>query len=269
MKKKHNQGFSLVELVIAVAILAIIMVAIASFMSTTTAAYRRTKNDAQMQQTGQELFDMISDKVMQAEEIRIGRDGKEYAILGTNNSAKEAASGSLLKEDGGAAMTSGSGNALYSFRTLTPEDTSIDYICIYYESMNTFAGKTAYGPVVDVFYFDSGNVYLYRHAGGVRATSLDTSTDGKPVETTNVSRERNNRDIMMNSSIDWDSTVNRDEHLVCKNVKDIYAYAVADENAIYLQIDLEKKGMENVSQGMITIRNSYVLQPEGYQAPTP
>ena len=70
MKKKHNQGFSLVELVIAVAILAIIMVAIASFMTSTTKSYNRAKNDAQLQQTGQELFDMISDKVMQANRQR-------------------------------------------------------------------------------------------------------------------------------------------------------------------------------------------------------
>lgn len=269
MKKKHNQGFSLVELVIAVAILAIIMVAIASFMSTTTAAYRRTKNDAQLQQTGQELFDMISDKVMQAEEIRIGRGGKEYVVLGTNGSSKEDSTGKLLKEDGGAAGMSNAGNQLYSFRTLTSEETSIDYICIYYESMNTDGGTTGYGPVVDVFYFDSGNVYLYREVGGVREESLDTSTDGKPLITTDVSSSRTIRDTWINRCINWSSTTDQDEHLVCKNVKDIYAYAVADENAIYLQIDMEKKGMENVSQGMITIRNSYVLQPEGYQAPTP
>ncbi len=270
MKKKHNQGFSLVELVIAVAILAIIMVAIASFMTSTTKSYNRAKNDAQLQQTGQELFDMISDKVMQAKEIRIGRDGKEYAILGTNLSTQENNAGQLLKEDGSPASTSGSGYELYSYRMLTPEDTDIDYICICYEGMNTFGGKTGYGPIVDVYYFDSGNVYLKRNTGGVRNSSLDKSTDGSPVETLDNDNSRVNRDNMINTSIDdWASVINKDDYLVCKNIENVYAYSVADENAIYLQIDLGKKGIENVSQGMITIRNSYVLQPAGYQPPTP
>lgn len=270
MKKKHNQGFSLVELVIAIAILAIIMVAIASFMTSTTKSYNRAKNDAQLQQTGQELFDMISDKAMQAKEIRIGRDGKEYAIFGTNMSTQESSAGQLLKEDGGPVTVSGSGYDLYSFRTLTPEDTDIDYICIYYESMNTYGGKTGYGPIVDVYYFDSGNVYLKRHVGGVRTSSFDSSTDGGPVTTTDSDNSRVNRDNMINKDIvKWAAVKNKDDYLICKNVENVYAYAVAEENAIYLQIDLKKKDIENVSQGMITIRNSYVLQPEGYQPPTP
>lgn len=270
MKKKHNQGFSLVELVIAVAILAIIMVAIASFMTSTTKSYNRAKNDAQLQQTGQELFDMISDKVMQAKEIRIGRDGKEYAILGTNFSTQENNLGQLLKEDNSPAPASSSNYNLYSFRTLTQEDTDIDYICIYYEGIVDDGGTTGYGSIVDVYYFESNNVYLYRKTGSVRESSLDSSVDGNSVRTINNSNSRDDRDTTMNDEIKrWSSISNKEDYLVCKNIENVYAYSVADENAIYLQIDLEKKGIENVSQGMITIRNSYVLQPEGYQPPTP
>ena len=79
MKKTNNQGFSLVELILAIAILAIIMVALASFMGTTTRTYTRTKNDIEVQEKGQQLYDSIADKMMQATCIRIGTsDGSEY-----------------------------------------------------------------------------------------------------------------------------------------------------------------------------------------------
>ena len=55
MKKTNNRGFSLVELILAIAILAIIM------------------------EKGQEIFDSISDKLMQATCVKIGTsDGNVY-----------------------------------------------------------------------------------------------------------------------------------------------------------------------------------------------
>lgn len=283
MKKKHNQGFSLVELILAVAILAIIMVAIASFMSTTTRTYRRTKNDTELQRTGQELFDMVSDKIMQATCIRIGTvtittdadgnavksDPREYAILGTNGSTKaDADTGKLLKENGADAGMSYMNYGMYTFEVLAEDSTrSVEYITVYYEGNATFGSSSGYGPIIDTYYFDydSGEVYLYRYNGGVRYRGNDTSTDGKPVQNNIGVSSRDAMDSWVNTTIkplsDFTDT-DLEKHLVCKNVSNIHAYAISDENAIYLQIDLEKGGMTNTSQGMITIRNSYILQPK-------
>lgn len=281
MKQKQNQGFSLVELILAVAILGIIMVAIASFMTTTTKTYKRTKNDTEMQQTGQELFDMITDKIMQANEIRVGTvketvdgdgnivksDQKEFAILGTNLSAKvDPTTGQLLKENGTPANTSGAGYAMYSFDELDEDDTRVvEYIAVFYEGYNEFAGSKGYGPIVDTYYFDSesGAVYMYRHSGGVRGSSQNSNPDGSPKTRvpSNPDSLRMQKDSMINTSINpIASLTDLDDHIVCENVSTIHGYAIPKENALFLQIEMEKGGMENLSKGMVTIRNSYVLE---------
>lgn len=281
MKKKHNQGFSLVELILAIAILAIIMVAVGSFMNSTTRVYNRTKNSIEIAQTSQDLYDLISDKIMQAKEIRIGRGGKEYAIVGTNDTAKVSSSYELLKNDGTTPFTSHAGLPLYSFDALEEEETNIDYICIYYDT--NVADK--YGPTIDVFYFNEGSVYLVRYTGGSRASSyyntsgLTSDEQDKPRTTLNADTSRTYTDAWINNCISNVQTVdgesyadiyaggswtskNLEEYLVCENVENVYAYAIPNENAIYMQINLEKKGRENTAEGMVTIRNSYVLAPK-------
>lgn len=302
MKKKYNQGFSLVELVLAVAILGIIMLAIASFMSTTTTTYTRTKNDTELQRTGQEVFDMISDKIMQASYIRIGRDGKEYVIEGTNQSVLatcDTCSGTgrvvnlgttldcsacygtgkttkLAEEDGTPVAEAGNSYPLYSFAALSEDNTkNIEYISIYYEGYVDFAGEEGYGKIIDTYYFDSTEhaIYLYRYAEGVRASSKDSVTPegtyaNNPITNTGTADKQQLADTFFDGTNDGiikikelGSLTDKEEHLVCKNVTSMHGYAVPEENAIYLQIDLDKSGMTNVAMGMITIRNSYVLQP--------
>lgn len=302
MKKKYNQGFSLVELILAVAILGIIMVAIASFMSTTTTTYTRTKNDTELQRTGQELFDMISDKIMQASYIRIGRDGKEYVIEGTNQSvlAKcDTCSGTgrvvnlgvtldcsacygtgktnkLAKEDGTPVTEVGNGYPLYSFAALNEDNTNdIEYISIYYEGEVEFGSDEGYGKIIDTYYFDSTEhaIYLYRYSEGIRASSKDTVTpDGSyansPITNTGSADKQQLADTFFDGTNDTvkkitslSSLTDKEDHIVCRNVTNMHGYAIPGENAIYLQIDMNKGGITNAAMGMITIRNSYVLQP--------
>lgn len=267
MKKNKNQGFSLVELLIAIAILAIIMVAMASFMNSTTKVYTRTKNDLELQRTGQEVFDLISDKLMQATEVRIGRNGKEYAIYGTNGSNALSSDGNkrlVIKNDTTEidVDTSGSGYPLYSFSALETSADEIEYICIRYEFKDN-ASIGRYREVVDCFYFQDNKVYLVRNtASGTRSNAIyNPGSTGTDVAVSGSSNS---------ASMDLDDYINpsavTEDDLICKNISGIYAYAIPDENAIFLSIDLEKKSMTQVTEGMITIRNSYILQPRGYKA---
>lgn len=71
-KKKDNSGFTLVELIIAMAILAILMTAISSLMGTGVFNYKRTKADVRLQTNSQDTYNRITDSIMQAKSIVIG-----------------------------------------------------------------------------------------------------------------------------------------------------------------------------------------------------
>lgn len=70
-KVNKNRGFSLIELLIAIAILAIIMVMISGFVSTTLHTQRKTKKDMQIQEEAQRIYSQFSDILMQASYVRL------------------------------------------------------------------------------------------------------------------------------------------------------------------------------------------------------
>lgn len=301
MKKNNNQGFSLVELLIAIAILAILMVGVASFMSRTTHIYTRTRNDIELQKTGQEVYNLISDKIMQASEIRIGYDGKEYVAYGTNGSNLVDAQGRLYIKSYDTNLevqiqdlpATSSGRALYAFSALKPqtgeEKKSIDYICILYEQKSQVnigansehkAINNPYQQVMDIYYFikpegsDTMNIYLYRLNGAYRLDSVynPTDADKEVYQTENTGEKRGYVELGSAAKwIDLDSEILKYEDLtstdsrlslVCENVTGAYVYAVAPENALNMVLDFEKQSITNTDQGMITLRNSGVLQPK-------
>ena len=79
MNKAKNRGFSLVELLIAIAILSIIMVMISGFVSSTLISQRKTKKNMQMQTEAQRIYYQLSEIIMQATYIRVqAEDGSVY-----------------------------------------------------------------------------------------------------------------------------------------------------------------------------------------------
>jgi prepilin-type N-terminal cleavage/methylation domain-containing protein len=67
----NNRGISLIELIIALAVLAMLMTAVIMMMSNNTVIYRKTKADINIQTTAQETFNTLQDSIMQAKEIEI------------------------------------------------------------------------------------------------------------------------------------------------------------------------------------------------------
>lgn len=235
MKKTNNRGFSLVELILAIAILAIIMVAVASFMGTTTRTYTKTKNDIEIQEKGQEIFDSISDKLMQATCIRIGTtDGNEYYSYPSEDKYEFAGIGDASKE------------------------ADISYISMAYERKN---GSGQYEVVVDTYYYDSRykQLYMDRVNGSVRTASASSATDmvetpsgsvgASPGETALKTAVREPARIFANSDL-----------LVGSNIEALKVYVIPEDNAIHLVLDMQKQDAENEVEGIITIRNNYVLK---------
>ncbi len=68
---RQNSGFTLVELLISMALLSIIMLIVVQFMSTTTAANKRTKYNLKAQTSANELMGNIKDVLAQANYVRV------------------------------------------------------------------------------------------------------------------------------------------------------------------------------------------------------
>ena len=90
---KRNKGFSLVELLVSIAILAIIMVMVVQFMGTASVSIRRTRKKMDLQTEAIEFREQLSDVLMQASYVRIqAKDLNGYQIytgLQTANVNKE------------------------------------------------------------------------------------------------------------------------------------------------------------------------------------
>ena len=70
-KQVNNRGVTLVELVVALAILAMVMTAVIMMMSSNSVVYRKTKSDIDVQTKAQETFNTLQDSIMQAKYIEM------------------------------------------------------------------------------------------------------------------------------------------------------------------------------------------------------
>lgn len=91
MKKiKQNNGFSLIELVIAIAILAFLMLAVSSFMSSSVIQNKKAKADVRMQAQAQETYSLLTDSIMQATDILIiGYEAKDDSLIDLTTAGKD------------------------------------------------------------------------------------------------------------------------------------------------------------------------------------
>ncbi len=71
MKKtgKSNSGFTLIELIIAIAILAFLMTAIASFMGSGVLSFKKAKADITVHNSAQDTYNQLMDSIMQSNDI--------------------------------------------------------------------------------------------------------------------------------------------------------------------------------------------------------
>lgn len=87
---KQNSGFSLIELVIAMAVLAFLMLAVTSFMSSSVMSNKKAKVDVRLQSQAQETYSLLTDSIMQATDIAIiGYVANDDSLIDFDTAGKE------------------------------------------------------------------------------------------------------------------------------------------------------------------------------------
>ena len=94
-KNKSNNGFTLIELVIAIAMLAFIMTAVSALMGSSILSFRKTKSNISIQNSAQAVYDKMSDDIMQAKRVVIYGYECSEDLNFSDAKPGDAASGSL------------------------------------------------------------------------------------------------------------------------------------------------------------------------------
>ena len=238
--RKDNRGVTLIELMIALAILAMLMTAVIMMMSNNTVVYRKSKADINVQTTAQETYSSLQDVIMQATDIKLWGEEVEWSSL-----SKEAAEGVKSQKNYGippaVTMSKDSFKAqkVYptkmevSYSIAGTTDTKDNYICTatyyfvrYDKQLNAGEGDS---PRCDIF--------VYKTYGGAPGMT-DDQMDAEPTK---------------------DNLSDNAEYLLTSSLKDV-AFTIDPVNqSITLDLSFNDKGMTYTTKGIVGIRNSYVM----------
>ena len=94
---KKNKGFTLVELIVSIAILAFIMLAVGGIMYSNNLIYRKEKADITVQGSAQDVYNKINEDIMQAKHIYIEGYQSDTKLNFSSNKIADNAGGVVPK----------------------------------------------------------------------------------------------------------------------------------------------------------------------------
>ena len=244
-RKPDNRGISLVELMVALAILALLMTAVIMMMSNNSIVYKKNKADVSVQTNAQETFNTLQDSIMQAKEIKF------YGYTGSTPSAsveytkaniadlKDEASGELKEFH--PTKVSIKYSALNKNESLDNYNCTVNYYFVRYNDGDTkkcsvFVTHTDY---------DTAAFTADTWVGKVDPSDADGWTPEnevtQPGNSTKNAREKYDRWLLSSSLTETTLTVDPESQAVGVSMH------FMDRNRVY------------DTSGIVTIRNSYVL----------
>lgn len=297
MKKinKDNSGFTLIELIIAMAVLAFLMTAVGTLMGSSIASHKKQKAEIQVHTSAQETYNQLTDSIMQAREVVVigyesgtaydfsvpgvdagatpaivcyvkSKEMKQFiidnpSIYGTNGLGdsnirlftefssdktfyvKQLSIMNSVPLDVTAAPSAQSKTGYYEIPdALSPGSAEIVKV----EIATTASGLNAlnkYDNVIKTYTFEGNNMYLEKKYSFM--TSLNDTITGADKDP-----------WLYNDGLSYVSTTGTGN-------ADISACTLkvdAKNGAMGIELQFNNKNMTYTTQGMVNIRNSYVLK---------
>ena len=271
MKESNkNKGMSLIEIVVALAVLSLLMIAVISLISNNTMIFRRTKKDLQMQTQAEEAFNIICDDLKSAKYVFIKDvDGKTYTLAGDGASFPFSNSEIEVAELIIVYAASLDKNMI----SVVSEDTSGDVK--YTNIFGTGSGVQA-GGVDDV------NAAIVKDTDGV--PSLDRTpvmnhkiffgeadlclADFKFVKNTTTDPKKNSdlgyitltKQYLFMSDLDIASTSDLDQIKICEALSSAKMKVNAGNNSIDINLDFKDSGREFSVKNLVNLKNDGIIR---------
>lgn len=294
-KKNRNRGFTLVELLISMAILSIMMLMVVQFMSSTVMVNKKTKSNLKAQTEAKEVMSSISDNLMQANYVKVvPRSNTVYVMNKTTGSSRteELSTGSstITFPVDMCLVPDNYGNYVRNVAT-DPDERKVIIDMDTYELLAEKVSDGAYplsGDLeVDVHarsfrILKQSGEYLYVEPAYIYAEYIRTNSSGNDVlcnliyrfdyDTTSnklksiyLYRSSEETDIGSQTAGRYNSAkvavngLTGSDGLLTKNASDFYLSADAEGNALFVDALFKIKGYQYNSSDTINFRNSNVL----------
>lgn len=299
--KNNNSGFTLVELIIAMAVLAFLMTAIGTLMGSSVASHRKQKAEIRVHTAAQQVYNQITDSIMQAKEVVVfgyevdtaydfSKPGVDVGATPTlvcyvksddmktfvkNNPTVYLANDIASITDDNIRLFSDfdSSKTFYvkqlGIMTSVPLDiTEVPSGLIkenttdHYKIQNMLSNgslevvkidkdQTASGTdvlsandnVVNIYTFEGNNMYYQKKYGFMTKLNDTWTMAGKEA-------------CLYNSGLSYVKTSGTGAY----NISGVELTVDADNGAVGIEIMFNDKNMTYTTQGMVSIRNSYVLK---------
>lgn len=283
-KIKSNNGFTLIELVIALAMLAFIMTAVSALMGSSVLNFRKDKANISIQNSAQSTYDKLSDIIMQARDVTIygylGPDidfknvKDESAVAGDYEAYYFVADKATKKKYTDAGISNvklfnelSSTDKIYVISMTIEVSVQIENISALSVSADE---NTVEFDIVDAIH--GGTVHVKRmSADGAVPVLYDTLDTLKNTIEFNGKNMYYGREYAFQTASN-DKIVTQDEAHTFTNVMKTVTTSTgapitgcvatvdADNGAIGLDLFFYDKNMEYNTEGMVKIRNSKVLE---------
>lgn len=299
--KNNNSGFTLVELIIAMAVLAFLMTAVGTLMGSSVASHRKQKAEIRVHTAAQQAYNQISDSIMQAKEVVVfgyevdtaydfAKPGVDVGatpnlvcyvksdemktFVKTDPTVYLASDISSLTDDNIRLFSEFDNSKTFYVKQIgimtsvpldiaqVPSGLIKENTTDHYKIQNMLSSggteevtikkdRTASGTdvlggndnVINIYTFEANNMY-YQKKYGFMTTQNDTWTMGGKDK------------CIYNQGLSYVKTSGTGAY----DISAVELTVDADNGAIGIELQFNDKNMTYTTQGMVNIRNSYVLK---------